>query len=242
MSVLFHISDLHFGAEDSAALAWFAGLVQTEAPDAVIVTGDITQRAKKREFAAAAEWLEALPVPVTVEPGNHDLPYFNLLERFTRPYARLRAVQDMVNVPLDLKDCTVVPLKTTARFQLRLNWSLGHVAAGAIRETRAGLSAAQADHVKLVACHHPLVDLAETGTKGRTRNGPHALRVIASAGADAVLSGHVHTPFDLNRRVQGENVRLIGAGTLSERIREHEPSFNEIIIEQGKINVTARVA
>ncbi len=71
---LFHVSDVHFGCEDKAALAWFGTRVRAEAPDAVIVTGDLTMRARPAEFTAAARWLESLARPVTVEVGNHDLP------------------------------------------------------------------------------------------------------------------------------------------------------------------------
>src|SRR4051812_42090198 len=74
---LFHVSDLHFGREDAAAVARFAEIVRAERPDAVICTGDLTMRARSREFAAATDWLKSLGVPVTIEPGNHDLPYFN---------------------------------------------------------------------------------------------------------------------------------------------------------------------
>ena len=77
MTVLFHASDLHFGAEDPAALDWFAERVADEAPDAVVITGDLTMRARSSEFAAAQAWLSQLGAPVLIEPGNHDLPYFN---------------------------------------------------------------------------------------------------------------------------------------------------------------------
>ena len=88
MTRLFHVSDLHFGRQDQAAIDWFAATVHAERPAAVICTGDLTQRARSREFEAATRFLESLPVPVTIEPGNHDLPYFNLFERFVRPYRR----------------------------------------------------------------------------------------------------------------------------------------------------------
>src|SRR3546814_3161880 len=90
MTRLFHISDLHFGLEDRAALGWFADCVRAERPDAVLITGDLTMRARSREFAAACDWIGALDVPVTVEVGNHDLPYFNPVERLFFPYCRLR--------------------------------------------------------------------------------------------------------------------------------------------------------
>ena len=65
---LFHISDLHFGLEDRAALAWFRECVRREQPDAVLITGDLTMRARSREFAAACEWIMALDLPAAAEP------------------------------------------------------------------------------------------------------------------------------------------------------------------------------
>jgi len=82
----------------------------------------------------------------------------------------------------------------------------------------------------LVACHHPLVE-GGTAMHSRTRGGMAALEALGRAGAHAVLSGHVHDPFDLLAPAGGRTLRLIGAGTLSERVRETRPSFNELRIE-----------
>lgn len=236
---LFHASDLHFGAEDRAALDWFARCVCDEQPDAVVVTGDLTMRARAREFEAAAKWLEGLGRPVTVEVGNHDLPYFNLWARFVTPYRRYRALEAMIERPLDLPGLAIVPLKTTARFQWRLNWSKGHVSARALQEALALVEAVPAGHRILIACHHPLVE-ARTRSSSRTRGGRTALAALAAAGADAVLSGHVHDPFDIRHPGDAGETRLIGAGTLSERVRETRPSFNELRIADGALIVAVR--
>jgi 3',5'-cyclic AMP phosphodiesterase CpdA len=229
MTRLFHVSDVHFGGEDASAIAWFDAIVRDEAPDAVIMTGDLTMRARAHEFAAAARWLEGLDRPVTVEVGNHDLPYFNLFARFVTPYRRYQVLERMVERPLDIPGLSIVPLRTTARFQWRFNWSKGYVGRRALGQSLALVEAAPADGLKFVACHHPLV---EGGTRmhSRTRNGRLALEALAAAGVHAVLTGHVHDPFDIERDVGGRTVRLIGAGTLSERTRATRPSFNEIRI------------
>jgi 3',5'-cyclic AMP phosphodiesterase CpdA len=240
MTRLFHVSDVHFGREDPEALAWFGGLVKAEAPDAVIMTGDLTMRARTREFAAAARWLESLGTPVTVEVGNHDLPYFNLLARFFAPYQRYRALEHMIEQPLDIKDVAIIPLKTTARFQWRLNWSKGYVSTRALREALALVEAAPRDALKFVVCHHPLVE-GGTRMQSRTRGGRTALVALAQAGAHAVLTGHVHDPFDIERDVGGRPMRLIGAGTLSERTRVSRPSFNEIRVDGCRFETVARV-
>lgn len=237
---LFHVSDIHFGAEDRTALDWFAALVRDEEPDAVVMTGDLTMRARHREFEAAAKWLEGLGRPVTVEVGNHDLPYFNLWARFFTPYRRYRALERMIERPLDVEGVTIVPLKTTARFQWRLNWSKGHVSTRALQEALALVEAAPEGHRVFVACHHPLIE-AGTRSSSRTRGGRRALAALAQAGADAVLTGHVHDPFDVRHESSGGIVRLIGAGTLSERVRESPPSFNEIRIGTEEIETIARI-
>ncbi len=241
MTRLFHVSDLHFGREDKAALDWFAKAVEEERPDAVICTGDLTQQARSHEFAAATAWLEALPVPVTVEPGNHDLPYFNPYERFVRPYRRYGRLERLIERPLDVNNVVIIPLKTTARFQFRYNWSWGVVTRRALAKTLALLEGSSPGQIKLVACHHPLVDKGGLHSSGKTIRGREALRALAAAGADAVLSGHVHDPFDFDVSAGGRTVRKIGAGTLSERVRDSAPSFNEISIgADGSIAVEHR--
>lgn len=240
MTRLFHVSDLHFGREDKEAIAWFADMVRAEMPDAVICTGDLTMRARSREFEAAAKYLESLPVPVTVEPGNHDLPYFNPWDRFFSPYRRYFRVERLIERPLELANVTIIPLKTTARAQWRHNWSWGVVNRKSLAQALARLKDSDESHIRIVACHHPLVDKQGLESRGRTLRGREALRALAEAGAHAVLSGHVHDPFDIEHVIAGRTIRKIGAGTLSERLRSTRPSFNELRIENGALHVELR--
>ncbi|MBC7986505.1 MAG: metallophosphoesterase, partial [Sphingomonadaceae bacterium] len=160
MPRLFHVSDLHFGAEDRAALDWFAAVARAETPDAIVVTGDLTMRARSHEFEAAGRWLESLGRPITVEPGNHDLPYFNPFARFLAPYRRYGAIERMIERPLEIAGVAIVPLKTTARFQWRWvwNWSKGFVSDRALSGALARVQAAPAGDIILAACHHPLIE------------------------------------------------------------------------------------
>lgn len=239
MTRLFHISDIHFGLEDRRALDWVAQCIAREKPDAVSITGDLTMRARHREFTAACQWIMALDVPVTVEVGNHDLPYFNLIERFIDPYRRFRAIEKLLERELTLPGIAIVPLKTTARAQWRMNWSKGVVGAVSLRQTLAAIDALPAGVRAVVACHHPLV---EAGTRGKalTRGGERALAELAARNVQAVLSGHVHDPFDLIHPTPNGPVRMIGAGTLSQRVRSTPPSFNELTLVDGEINVRVR--
>lgn len=238
-SRLFHVSDIHFGREDPAALAWFAGLVHAERPDALIVTGDYTFRARSSEFAAAAEWLEQFDVPMTLEPGNHDLPYYNPFKRFLTPYRRFLKIEGRIEGQLDLPDVAVVPLRTVSRFQWRWKQSRGIVRPAHLAAAVEELRKVPAGKVRLVAVHHPLVDIPQFRRAQRTHGGPDALRALAAAGANAVLSGHVHDPFDV--AWFDPPIQLIGAGTLSARVRHSPPSFNDIRVEGGRLTVVRRL-
>lgn len=237
MSRLFHVSDVHFGCEDSEAVEGFTALVRAERPDAVLMTGDLTMRAKPAEFAAAGVWLKALGVPVTVEVGNHDLPYSPL--RFFRPYARYGQVESAVEAKLTLSDVAVIPLQTTARFQWRLDWSHGAVAPARLAESVAQVRAVPDARVRIVACHHPLLP-DPSKPDAETRGGIDALFALADAGADVVLSGHVHDAFDRMWTEGSRPLRLVGAGTLSKRTRNSPPTFNEIVVGESGVEVVVR--
>jgi 3',5'-cyclic AMP phosphodiesterase CpdA len=236
---LFHVSDVHFGREDKAAVAWFDALVAAEQPDAVVMTGDLTMRARPSEFEAGLDWLKGLGRPVTLEVGNHDLPYWNMLDRIFRPYHRYHVVERIIEQPLDLPGVTIVPLVTTRRAQWRFNWSKGYVSRKALAKTLGLIADAPKDRLIFVAAHHPLIE-PHTKASAQTHRGAEAIAALAEAGADAVLTGHVHDAFDIAHRVDGRTVRMIGAGTLSERTRADPPSFNEIRVDGGAFEVVCR--
>jgi len=236
---LFHLSDIHFGLEDTRALAWVERCIDEERPTAVAVTGDLTMRARRHEFAAANSWIAALDTPVTVEVGNHDLPYFNLIERFADPYKRFRAIESLLERELDLPGLAIVPLKTTARAQWRWPWSNGWITQDALRQTLAAIDAVPAPKRVLVTAHHPLPERRADG-KLLTRGGTEALEELAARGVLAVLSGHIHDPFDMVAETAKGPVRMIGAGTLSRRIRSTPPSFNQLTYAEGQLTVKVR--
>ena len=237
--LLFHLSDIHFGLEDNRALDWVVQEIAEKKPDAVAITGDLTMRARQREFDAAVHWIRALDVPVTVEVGNHDLPYFNPIERFFDPYKRLRRVESLVEREIDLPGIAIVPLKTVRRWQPRLNWSKGWITDAALERCLKAIDALPKGTQALVTCHHPLREVGTQGT-ALTKHGQHALTQLAQRPVLAVLSGHVHDAFDIMEETVHGSVRMIGAGTLSQRVRSTPPSFNELTWNGERLEVTVR--
>ena len=90
MAVLVHLSDLHFGRVDERLLDPLVAAVTAARPDVVVISGDLTQRAKRPEFEAARAFIARLPGPRVIVPGNHDVPLYNVVDRFLRPLARFR--------------------------------------------------------------------------------------------------------------------------------------------------------
>ena len=238
-TLIFHLSDIHFGLEDNEALDWVAAEIAERRPDAVAITGDLTMRARSHEFEAAARWINALPVPVTVEIGNHDLPGYHLPSRYLHPYRRFEAFKGAVEREIDLPGMAIVPLNTSPPAQPRVNWSKGCVSGKALAKCLAAIDALPPGTRALVAAHHPLREVGTHGT-ALTRGGNRALAELAKRGVLAVLSGHVHDAFDLVQETEHGPVRMIGAGTLSHRLRSSPPGFNELEWDGKRLEVTVR--
>jgi 3',5'-cyclic AMP phosphodiesterase CpdA len=233
---LFHVSDVHFGVEDRACLDAVAKAVREEQPDALVCTGDLTQRATHAQYLQAEEWFRSLGVPVWLDVGNHDMPYKNLWERFTDPYARYNALREAVAIDhFETEDVVLVPLKSTVRIQPRFPWSDGFVTTKALDATCKTLGELKGDdrHI-VVTAHHPLLG-PKNKDKNPTIGGDKAFEALSHAGAQAVLSGHIHMPIDEMREVGGPPMRMLGVGTISTRLRHGAgPSYRVLNFTKGE--------
>lgn len=90
MRTIVHLSDLHFGRVDLTVVAALIETVTKIKPDLVAVSGDLTQRARSHQFKEARTFLDKLPTPQIVVPGNHDVPLHNVFARFLKPLTKYR--------------------------------------------------------------------------------------------------------------------------------------------------------
>ena len=253
MTIL-HASDVHFGKphlpELSQALVRF---VHRERPGAVVISGDLTQRAKAGEYRAARTFLDALaPYPIVVTPGNHDVPLYRVWERFFAPYRKYRAhIEPALDMVLDLDGGGTAP--GGARFvALNSSGPLRTIVNGRVTPRQFGFAersfgAAPAGALRVLVVHHNLVVPPEGPSAPPLRGAERILRRLRPWGVDLVLSGHIHRshlgPSGTVGVADGEaGVPVLLAGTASSnrgRGREQgRNSFNLIRTGESDIEVT----
>ena len=238
-----HLSDIHFGGENVAAVSAAFDLLTAAPPDLTVLSGDLTVAGARHEFAAARDWVEGLTgrgVRVLALPGNHDTPEFDIAARLFAPWRRWQShLGRSDGMSLSTRHLMATSVNSARGVQIRLNWSKGAVARRQVGRTVRRLDQAAPGAVKLVACHHPLVELPHGPMTGNVRGGLHAARRLAEAKADLVLTGHIHSPFMMPLPFGDGQTQAVGAGTLSVRERGAPAGFNMIEIDDLEIRATA---
>jgi len=221
-----HISDMHFGGEDEAAVAAVTRFVARETPDLIIASGDLSLLGLAGELQAAFAWLGALGPPVVATPGNHDVPYHELFGRLIKPFARYeRACAGHACASWESADLAVVTINSARGWQMRANWALGAVSPHQVHAAARALKRAPVGALKIVVTHHPLLFPADSPISGQTHGGARAARALIGAGAQIFLAGHLHVTQEARLRGEHGTALALAAGTLSQRLRGEPAGF-----------------
>lgn len=234
MMKLIQVADLHFGRECKPAITAAISAINSLQANALIVAGDLTQRGKTSEFEAARDWLSQISLPQIVVPGNHDTPMLNLYARAHEPFKRFCELFGEDMQTLKFPDLKIVGLNTARGWQVRRNWAEGSVNLDDLQD-----ALGDTPELKALVCHHPLRPVPGAPLTTRTKRGARASQAIAKSNVRMLFTGHVHQPAIQNWREEGGQYLAIGAGTLSDRLREWPPSFNEIQLNNGQVQVIA---
>jgi 3',5'-cyclic AMP phosphodiesterase CpdA len=233
VTTLVHISDMHFGTERPEVVAALVRCVNENRVDLAVLSGDITQRARARQFAAAGDFAANLGVRSVVIPGNHDLPLFDLYTRLVNPYRNYRRVFGSELEPSpETPQLLVICVNTTRVYRHKH----GEVSVAQVDAVSRRLAASPRSQARIVVTHQPISVTRERDTRNLLRGSELAAEQWAQAGADLVLGGHIHFPSlsllsDRYPRVQ-RRVWAVQAGTaVSHRVRDGVPnSINRIKI------------
>jgi 3',5'-cyclic AMP phosphodiesterase CpdA len=193
MTLLIQISDPHFGTEQAAVVEALVRLVHQQAPSLVVLSGDITQRARREQFRAARAFVDALKVPAVLAiPGNHDVPLFNLWARAFMPYAHYsRAFGTDLEPVFESATLLAVAVNTTRRYRHKD----GAVSDAQIARVAARFAQAAPEQVRIAVVHQPVLVTQTRDVPNLLHGHEAAVHAWAAAGCDLVMGGHIHLPY-----------------------------------------------
>jgi 3',5'-cyclic AMP phosphodiesterase CpdA len=217
MSVLLQLSDSHFGTEQAPVVDALAALAQQQRPDLLVLSGDITQRATRSQFAQARAFTNRLGALLLAIPGNHDIPLFDLHQRLFHPYARYREAFGNVLEPTHASRELLVQCVNTTRWYWHKG---GEVSSAQIERVASRLRAAEPGQLRVVVVHQPIAVLRSTEQHNLLHGHDEAQQSWAAAGCDVVLGGHIHLPYVMALTSLARPMWAVQAGTcVSRRVR-----------------------
>ena len=240
MRRIVHLSDIHFGSVDHAVAEGVVEKVAEIAPDVVVVSGDLTQRARSAQFIEARQFLDRLPKPQIVVPGNHDVPLYNVLARFGSPLDKFRKyiTDDLTPSYIDA-EIAVVGVNTARSLTIK-GGRINETQIQQVRDVMCGLGE---EVLKVVVTHHPFDLPAGFGDSDIVGRAKMAMPLMSGCGADVFLAGHLHVSHigDTAKRYKlesGRSALVIQVGTATSiRGRGEANSFNLIEFDSPQLTI-----
>ena len=239
MTTVLQISDSHFGTERDQVVQALKRLAHQQVPDLVVLSGDITQRARHSQFEAARRFIELLkPAAVLAIPGNHDIPLFNLAARVFAPYSNYaRAFGQNLEPEFEGEDLLVIGVNTTRPRRHKH----GEVSSAQIDRVAKRLHLATPSQLRIVVVHQPVFVNRASDATNLLKGHRQAVPAWAAAGADIIMGGHIHLPYVRSLRDTFPELRrdawTVQAGTaVSSRTREGAPNSVNVLRCNGTLS------
>lgn len=237
MTRLVHLSDLHFGFDRTALIEPLLDRVNRAGADLVVVTGDLTHRARSAQFAQAAAFLRRIEVPLIAVPGNHDIPLYKLADRMMKPYRRYcRIIAQNIEPVGHVGQVRVQGINSVDP----MAWQRGVISAAQMRRVVEGIDP---DCVNIVALHHPMQQRPEVD-KQLMRGAREAMALFELQGVQVVLSGHLHIwSAGAFLPPEGRSVLQIQGGTaLCARLDDRQNEFAVLDFQGPDLLIERHVA
>ncbi len=241
---LIHLSDLHFGTVLPDMTPLLLNEIERLNPALVIISGDFTQTAIAEEFEEARKFLASLRFPYLAIPGNHDVPRYDLKERFLDPYKKYRRFISPVLEPVYRDDLACIAgINTARRVVPHWNWAHGAISTGQTGWLKKQYDSGPQDAFRICVMHHPVWKVTEAQLRVIVFGGHKALQALKDSKVDLVLSGHVHHAAVHTMPVDDHNkiIFLSASTALSRRLRGQKNGFNVIDLhEKGRMTIEIR--
>lgn len=243
MRTLVHISDIHFGRVIPSVAEALLAALEADAPDLVVISGDLTQRARRGQYRMARDFLNRIPFPKIVVPGNHDVPLYNVARRFLRPLTRYRRYITRDMAPFYQDDEIAVLGINTAR---SLTFTNGRISENQIELIRERFCPIPDNIFKILVTHHPFLPPPENLKLPLVRRAGKILRMVEACNLDLLLAGHFHMSYAGGShsayRTLARSVLVIQAGTAaSSRMRTEGNAYNLIHIHNARVTLRVRM-
>ena len=236
MKKIIHISDLHFGTEEEKIVNALLRDIKNKEPNLVIVSGDLTQRAKSNQYEAASAFLEKINCPRIVVPGNHDISLWNIFRRFFRPLKRFKKYINDEEFPIYKDDEMIIVGINSAR---SLTFKGGRISVKQIDHLKDVFCDVPEPHFKGVVVHHNLIPLPGVEKHKILGRAGLFIQKLNNCGIDIMFSGHLHIGYsgDVQKFYKDANSIIVAqAGTAtSSRVRNEKNSYNIIKVSSGEI-------
>jgi 3',5'-cyclic AMP phosphodiesterase CpdA len=231
MRTIAQISDIHFGRIDPIVAERCAEDLHALKPSLLVVSGDLTQRARRKQYQAAADYLKRLPQPQLVVPGNHDIPLYDVIRRFLLPLGRYRhyITKDLRPFYKD-EEMAVIGINTARPWTWSLNgfWKDGHISEEQLLDIQLRMGEESMRLHRIVITHHPFIPPPGERVHGMVHGARRALYTMEQCGVDLVLSGHLHMGYSGDMRTHYEAIKRsiisIQAGTATSTRHRKEPN------------------
>ena len=238
MTVLLQVSDPHFGTERLPVVEALVQLARKLNPQVLLLTGDITQRATRKQFSAARAFVERLNVPTVLAiPGNHDIPLFNWVARALTPYGHyISSFGSNLEPEYEDNDVLILALNTTCWYRHKD----GEISAEQIERVARRCEGARSDKYRMVVVHHPMAVTTARDRENVIHGHEQAIRRWAAAGVDVVIGGHIHLPFVLPLHERRQELQkplwVVQAGTaISHRVRPDTANSINVFRVGGRV-------